>query len=105
MLIFWQIYMEEMLFPLDIPRIAWYNRHINKRGSPRERIITMYMTENKYTSPAEYFYNEYIEMYCVIGTTISTEDLDDLIELFETPDLLTEVEMPEYITEDYDYVW
>ena len=63
----------------------------------------MYVNENnKYTDHAEYFYNEYIEMYCVIGTTIAMESLFDIQALFESPDLLTEVEMPEYITEDYD---
>lgn len=63
----------------------------------------MYVNENnKYTDHAEYFYNEYIEMYCVIGTTIAMESQFDIQELFESPDLLTEVEMPEYITEDYD---
>ena len=63
----------------------------------------MYVNENnKYTDRAEYFYNEYIEMYCVIGTTIAMESLFDIQDLFESPELLTEVEMPEYITEDYD---
>ena len=63
----------------------------------------MFVSEgNKYTSKAEYFYNEHIDMYCVIGTTISTQYLDELKNLWETPDLLTKVEMPGYITEDYD---
>ena len=62
--------------------------------------------DNKYCSPAEYFWNSYIDMYCVIDTTISMEYLDDLVERFESPDLLIEVEMPDYITEDYEgAVW
>lgn len=67
----------------------------------------MFVNENnKYTSEAEYFYNQYIEMYCVIGTTISMQYIDELIELWDTPDLLKEVEMPDYIMEDYDEaVW
>lgn len=63
----------------------------------------MYVNENnKFTESAEYFYNEYADMYCVVGTTISAEYLDDLEAMFETADLLVEVEMPDYITEDYD---
>lgn len=58
--------------------------------------------ENKYTSPAEYFYNDHIGMYCVVGTTISMEYLDELVELFKTPELLTEVATPDYITADYE---
>lgn len=57
---------------------------------------------NKYVSKAEYFYNPYIEMYCVVNTTLAMEDLADLKEMFESPDYLTEVEIPGYITEDYD---
>ena len=56
-----------------------------------------------YTKPAEYFYNPHIDMYCVIGTTIAMGDLDDLVSWWESPDLLTEVEMPDYITgAEYD---
>ena len=63
----------------------------------------MYVDENgKYTSAAEYFYNPYIDLYCIVGTTIAMESVSDLESLFESPDLLTEVEMPDYITEDYD---
>lgn len=57
---------------------------------------------NKYTESAEYFYNKYIDMYCVIGTTFSAESVSDLAGLWERDDLLKEVDMPEYITEDYD---
>lgn len=57
---------------------------------------------NKYTSEAEYFYNKHIDMHCVIGTTFSMQNLDELKELWESPDLLTEIDMPDYITEDYD---
>ena len=35
-MIFGKINTKKMLFPLDIPLIEWYNRHINKRGSPQE---------------------------------------------------------------------
>ena len=63
----------------------------------------MFINQNgKYVSPAEYFYNEHIGLYCVVGTTISMEYLDELVELFESPDLLTQVDMPDYITEDYE---
>lgn len=63
----------------------------------------MYVNEkDKYTSEAYYFYNKYIDMYCIVGTTISMEYLDDMQSLFESPDLLMEIEMPKYITENYD---
>lgn len=63
----------------------------------------MYINEdNKYTSPADYFYNTYIDMYCVIDTTYAFEYLEDLEAMWESPELLTEVPMPDYITEDYD---
>lgn len=64
----------------------------------------MYINEDgKYTTPASYFYNPYIDMYCLVGSTFATEYLDDLIALFESPDLLTEIDLPEYITdENYD---
>ncbi len=58
--------------------------------------------EHKIAHSAEYFYNEYIDMYCIIGTTYSAQDFRDLEDLYESPDLLEEVEMPEYITPDYD---
>lgn len=57
---------------------------------------------NKYCSKANYFYNEYIDMYCIIGTAYSSPCLEDLTEMFESHDLLTEVDMPDYITEDYE---
>lgn len=56
---------------------------------------------NKYCTAAKYFYNKYIDMYCIIGTTYSASDMEDLVEMFENRDLLTEVDMPGYITEDY----
>ena len=64
----------------------------------------MYVNENgKFTSAAEYFYNPHIDMYCIVDTTYAMGDLDDLRALFADPDLLTEVEMPDYITgADYD---
>lgn len=63
----------------------------------------MMVNDNKkYCSEANYFYNEYIDMYCIIGTTYSSPDLEDLVEMFESRDLLTESDMPDYITEDYD---
>lgn len=58
--------------------------------------------DNEYVSKAEYFYNKYIGMYCIIGTTYSSESLSDLEEMFESSDLLEETEMPDYITEDYE---
>jgi hypothetical protein len=41
-------------------------------------------------------------MYCVIDTTYAFEYLEDLEAMWESPELLTEVPMPDYITEDYD---
>lgn len=54
----------------------------------------------KFTSNAEYYYNDYIGMYCVVGTTFCNEDFDELAKFWESEDLLTEIPMPEYITED-----
>ena len=67
----------------------------------------MFINEsNKYTTAAEYFYNDHIGLYCVVGTAISMEHLDELIELWESADLLTKIAMPDYITEGYDdVVW
>ena len=63
----------------------------------------MYVNEkNKITTEEEYFYNKFTGDFCVIGTTISTQGLCDLEELFESPELMKEVPMPDYITEDYD---
>lgn len=64
----------------------------------------MYVNEeNKYTSEAEYYFNSHIDMWCVVDTTISMGDLDELKDLWESPDLLEEVPMPDYITgADYD---
>lgn len=51
----------------------------------------------------EYFYNEYVEMYCVIGETYASDDLNVLEHVCGE---MTEVEMPDYITENYDdVVW
>lgn len=58
--------------------------------------------DSKYSSAAEFFHNEYNDLYCVVGTTISMQYLDELEDLFESPDLLTEIPMPDYITADYD---
>ena len=33
---------------------------------------------NKYIDSAEYFFNPYIDMYCIIGTTYATETLAEL---------------------------
>ena len=57
---------------------------------------------NKYVDNAEYYYNPYINMYCIIGTAYAMETVTEMEEMFESPDLLTEVAMPDYITEDYD---
>lgn len=63
----------------------------------------MMINENhKFCEPAKYFYNEFIDMYCIIGTTYSAQDIRVLEEMFESDDLLEEVKMPAYITEDYD---
>ena len=59
-------------------------------------------TDCKYSTHAMYFFNEYTEMCCVIGSTQAAEDLADLMERFASADLLEEVEMPDYITADYD---
>lgn len=58
--------------------------------------------ESKYTIGAEYYYNGHIDMYCVVGTTISMGDLDELKSLWKSPDLLTEIPIPDYVT-GYDY--
>lgn len=57
---------------------------------------------NKFCSEAEYFYNEYIDMFCIVNTKYAFEDKQDMINAFESPNFLTEIPMPEYITEDYD---
>lgn len=64
----------------------------------------MYVNEQgKFSSEAEYYYNDYIGMYCVVGTTFCCQYLDDLADLWESPELLIEVAMPDYITSaDYE---
>ena len=64
----------------------------------------MYVNENgKFSSEAECYYNDYIGMYCVVGTTFCNADFDELASLWESAGLLKEIPMPEYITEDnYD---
>ena len=95
----------------SVPNKAGYIKELIRRdigsnkstGHRPERKTTMYCNDNgKFTSAAEYFYNEYIGMYCIIGTTMCAECITDLIDRFESPDLLTEVPIPDYITEDYD---
>ena len=54
----------------------------------------------KFSSPAEYYYNDFIGMYCIVGTTNCNEDLDELKRYFVSDDLLTEITMPDYITAD-----
>ena len=62
----------------------------------------MYVNEkDQITTEEKYFYNEFTGDFCVIGTTISVGALCDLQELFASPELMKEVPMPEYITEDY----
>lgn len=58
--------------------------------------------EGKYTESAKYFYNDYTDAFCVVGTTLSASAICDLEQLFASADLLEEIEMPEYITEDYN---
>lgn len=60
---------------------------------------------NKYCSEAKYFYNQYIDMYCIVDTAYCSPDLESLVEMFESRDLLTEIDMPKYITEDYNEAW
>lgn len=56
--------------------------------------------ERKKTTAAEYYYNEYIGMYCIVDTTFCNADFDELAAMWESSDLLTEIPMPDYITED-----
>ena len=91
-----------MKISLDISAHCVYNETIDKGTSPKEENKMMINKNNKFSEAAEYFYNTYIDMYCIIGTTFSAEDLSDLQDMFESADLLKKVEMPEYITEDYD---
>lgn len=58
------------------------------------------MMTTKITTAAEYYYNEYIDMYCVAGTTYCNEDFAELASWWESADLLTEIPMPDYITAD-----
>lgn len=63
----------------------------------------MYVNQDgKYTESAKYFYNDYTDTFCVVGTTMSAAAIYDLEQLFTSPGLLEEIEMPEYITEDYN---
>lgn len=55
----------------------------------------------------EYFYNPYVDLYCVIGTTYAMEDvqeLDDALRsmLPSTGFVLCEAPYPDYITPDYN---
>lgn len=67
--------------------------------SETEEDNDMYI-EHKNTTAAEYYYNDYIGMYCIVGTTLCNADFDELAELWASPELLTEIPMPDYITED-----
>lgn len=62
------------------------------------------MYNTKFSTAAEYYYNKYIGMYCVVGTTFCNEDFDELAQYWESPELLTKIEMPDYITGDEDYL-
>ena len=47
-------------------------------------------------------------MYCIVGTTLCNEDIDALADLWERPEMLSEIPAPDYITADnYDdlIVW
>lgn len=52
-----------------------------------------------------YYYNSYCDLYCVEGTTFamgSVEDLEAALPEYQ----LAEIDMPDYIAEDYDgIVW
>lgn len=65
-------------------------------GSDR---ISLFVNEDgKFCSPAEYYYNSFFELWCVVGTTYAFDSLDDLLDSWESLDLLSEVEIPSYIT-------
>ena len=53
-------------------------------------------------APAEYYRHPGTGAYCLRGTTCWSHDLDKIIALFESPDLLTEIPPPDYITGDPD---
>lgn len=59
--------------------------------------------EGKITDVAEYFYNPFIEKYCVKGTKLCADELDTLQALFADADLLSETELPDYITDGEYY--
>ena len=50
--------------------------------------------EGKYTESAKYFYNDYTDEFCVVGTTMSAAALCDIEGRFASADLLEEIEMP-----------
>lgn len=59
--------------------------------------------EGKITDAVEYFYNPFIEKYCVKGTKLCADELDMLQQLFANAELLCETALPEYITDgEYD---
>lgn len=61
----------------------------------------MWMNEdNKYTETAEYFWNPYLDMWCIIGTTYCSPDLEELTAMWETPELLVQVDMPNDIVDE-----
>lgn len=63
----------------------------------------MKVNENgKYIDHAEYYYNPYIDRWCVSGTTICMESLMEIEELWEDKSELHEIEAPEYVSEDYE---
>lgn len=66
--------------------------------------MTMYINceTNKYINKAEYYYDTYTDMYRILDTPIAIQTLAELEEMFESPDLLTEVPMPDEVIEYYE---
>lgn len=95
------------LFHLENIPIWVYNTYIKQRQTKPNK-PTNGGTQNvckrkrKIHDKGAVFYNVYIDLYCVIGTTLSFECLSDMEEMFEPADLLEEVAMPDYITKDYE---
>lgn len=66
-----------------------------------DRLSLFVNEDGKFCSPAEYYYNSFVELWCVVGTTYAFESLDDLLDSWESSYLLSEIEIPSYITGPY----
>ena len=53
-----------------------------------------------YTEPAEYFWNPYLDMWCVIGTTFCSPDLSVLKAMWKSPDMLIRVDKPDSVVDE-----